>query len=54
MGNTMRKLLLAGAVSGSLLLAACGIRGPLYLPEVPAPAPASLSDHTKPTVPSPR
>ncbi len=54
MGKTMRNLLFAGAVCGSLLLTACGFRGPLYLPEVPAPAPASLSDHTKPIVQSPR
>lgn len=47
MGETMRNLLLAGTVCSSLLLTACGIRGPLYLPEVPTPASASLSDHTK-------
>jgi predicted small lipoprotein YifL len=54
MGDIMRYLLLASAVCGSLLLAACGIRGPLYLPEVPAPEPSSLSDLTKPTAVSPR
>ncbi|MGL1832185.1 LPS translocon maturation chaperone LptM [Rhodocyclaceae bacterium SMB388] len=47
----MRTLLLASALGCALTLTACGIRGPLFLPQVPeAPArdaPSSSTDHSK-------
>ncbi|THF62962.1 hypothetical protein E6C76_17015 [Pseudothauera nasutitermitis] len=51
----MRPTLTAIALAGALLLSACGIKGSLYLPEVPRqpPAPATGADHSKaaPTTP---
>ena len=55
----MRTLALTLAACGALLLAGCGIKGPLYYPQIPkpaaepaetAPAPArpAQSDHNKP------
>ena len=55
----MRTLALTFAACGALLLAGCGIKGPLYYPQIPkpaakpadaAPAPArpAQADHNKP------
>jgi predicted small lipoprotein YifL len=52
----MRAILFAAALSSALFLPACGIKGPLYLPEVrPAPpraSPAAGADNSK-AVPTP-
>jgi predicted small lipoprotein YifL len=40
-------MLPAAALSSALLLSACGIKGPLYLPEQ-AQRPAPAADHSKP------
>lgn len=55
----MRTIAIAAATCGLLVLAGCGIKGPLYLPQVPKPAakpapqPADATsapgaDHNKP------
>lgn len=54
----MRTIAIAAISCGLLLLGGCGIKGPLFLPQVPtstakpdtrsAPAPASSADHNKP------
>lgn len=40
-------------LAGALMLAGCGIKGPLYLPEIPSPAsaPPSVADHNKQDAP---
>ncbi len=44
----MRLRTLLTLIGCALLMAACGIKGPLYLPEVPARvAPQSGIDHSK-------
>ena len=48
----MRILIFAVLCAGSLTTTACGMRGPLYLPEVPPVA--SEADHTKPSDTTPR
>jgi len=37
-------LVLAAIVAGALSLGACGMRGPLYLPPPPGPAPAKVPE----------
>ncbi len=52
----MRAIVSAAVLAGALILPGCGIKGPLYLPEIPpAPAkaaPANGADHNK-AAPSP-
>jgi len=53
----MRAILRATALCGALTLSGCGIKGPLYLPEIPAAppkaSPATGVDHSKaPSAPS--
>ena len=43
----MRAIVLPALLGASLALGACGIKGPLYLPDVPAPRPAAGADHSK-------
>ncbi len=47
----MRATLIAAVLGSTLFLSGCGIKGPLYLPEIPvAPpqaAPAIDADHSK-------
>jgi predicted small lipoprotein YifL len=44
----MRAILFAAALGSALFLPACGIKGPLYLPEIrPAPASPAAADHSK-------
>jgi len=55
--DTMRAILRATALCGALTLSGCGIKGPLYLPEIPAAppkaSPATGVDHSKaPSAPS--
>lgn len=49
----MRAIPSAAALFGALILSACGIKGPLYLPEIPAAppkaSPANSVDHNKAT-----
>jgi len=53
--DTMRAILSAAALIGALTLSACGIKGPLYLPEIPAAppkaSPTNSVDHNKATSP---
>jgi predicted small lipoprotein YifL len=54
----MRTIAIAAAACGLLMLGGCGIKGPLYLPQIPKPAakaapkPAPIqapaTDHNKP------
>ena len=51
----MRIIATAAAACGLLLLSACGVKGPLYVPQVPqpvakpaAPAQPPVVDHNKP------
>lgn len=51
----MRTIAIAAVTCGLLVLAGCGIKGPLYIPQVPKPAPqpadatqAPGGDHNKP------
>ena len=55
----MRTIAITAATCGLLALAGCGIKGPLYIPQVPKPAskpapqpadaiPAPGGDHNKP------
>lgn len=50
MRTIVRMSTLIAAVCGLVLLAGCGIKGPLYVPQVPKPAakPAPADDHNKP------
>lgn len=45
----MRLSKLVTILAGALIVAGCGIKGPLFLPEIPAaPAPSpSVTDHNK-------
>jgi len=49
--DTMRATFSAALLGGALLLSGCGIKGPLYMPQIPAapakPAPSSGADHSK-------
>lgn len=51
----MRPYTLAFLVGAALLLSACGIKGNLYMPDVPSakPAPAPAQDDTKPPAANP-
>jgi predicted small lipoprotein YifL len=55
--DTMRATLCAGLLGSALYLAACGIKGPLYMPKVP-PMPSKVSpatggaDHNKAPAPA--
>lgn len=42
----MRHKILLAALASTLILCACGLKGPLYLPQPPA-APAAGADHSK-------
>jgi predicted small lipoprotein YifL len=50
-GYTMRAILCMATLSGALFLAGCGIKGPLYLPQIPGDAsqasPATPADNSK-------
>lgn len=47
----MRATLIAAVLGSTLFLSGCGIKGPLYLPQIPVaplqPAPAVDADHSK-------
>jgi len=47
----MRAILCMATLSGALFLAGCGIKGPLYLPQIPGDAsqasPATPADNSK-------
>lgn len=47
----MRATFSAALLGGTLFLSGCGIKGPLYVPQVPAapakPTPSSGADHSK-------
>ncbi|MDD3352888.1 lipoprotein [Zoogloea sp.] len=45
----MRNIAFAAATCGTILLAGCGIKGPLYLPQIPRPA----AQATQPAEPAP-
>ena len=51
----MRAIPSAAALIGALILSGCGIKGPLYLPEIPAAPPKASTvnsvDHNKATSP---